>query len=788
MRQRVGRRFGALVWFGVLAALPASAGADEPRLAEYFGFLPLEVYKLDTRISNLIVKDLDGDKTDDVVVSNNGRSRIELLLSRKKAGDDDARPPFLKPEVNQITSDRRMRLASVPVNKEVVSLTTGDFNGDGKPDLAFYGNPSELIILFNKGEGRFDNADAKRITVTGEAVESTTSLTTGDLNRDGRDDLALLGANELTVVYQSAKGKLGEPERLPHTASTPRMLRAVDLDGDGGDDLVILDGGTDDPVRVRFSAEGGKLGPEQRFHVENPRAIAFAKIDGRRGAEFLTVENQSNRAKVLTLDDAPVDDAGQRGRLIFYPLPQGDARNRSLALGDLDGDGKADVVVSDPANARFLVYRQKGQAGLGSGQTFPGLVGGRTVRLADLDGDGKAEVYVLSEQEKQIGRSVLAENRLTFPTPLPLTGEPVALDVADLDGDKTPEVLYVARTRANGNDEFTLRALKREKSGTFIPFRWGQDDGVPLKGLPGVPPALRVVDVNRDGQPDVLIFGAFGPPTLLLGRSGGEPPAAAGGALGPLAGVTPTGLTVADLNGPALFVAQNTFARNLFLDKDGRWEVKDQYDTDRGSAQVVGAAALDTDGDGKKEVVLLDKASKSLIFLDLKDGVYRPGGTLPIGSIDFLGMHVADLDGDGRDDLLVAGTDRFGVVVTGRKGQRFKPLASYESSRHEAKLNDLVAGDLNADGHPDIVLIDTAEHFVEIVTYAGQADLSRAISFKVFERKSFRGGGDAMEPRDLAIGDVDGDGRDDLVLIVHDRVLMYRQDAGKKKDDAPKGK
>ncbi|MCA1684735.1 MAG: VCBS repeat-containing protein, partial [Planctomycetia bacterium] len=737
MRQPVGRWFGAAVVFGALAAPGSTLSADEPRLSEYFGFLPLEVYKLDTRISNLVVADLDGDKVEDVAVSNNGRSRIELLLSRKKAGDEDTRPAILKAEINQIASDRRMRLVSVPVNKEVVSLATGDFNGDGKPDLAFYGNPAEVIVLFGRGEGRFDNADAKRIAITGEAVESGTSLTTGDLNRDGRDDLALLGANELTVVYQNEKGKLGEPERLPHTASNPRMLRAVDLDGDGGDDLVILDGGTDDPLRVRFSGEKGKLGPEQRFHIENPRAIAFAKIDGRPGSEFLTVENQSNRAKVLTLDEATVDDAGQRGRLIFYPLPQGDARNRSLALGDLDGDGKNDVVVTDPANARFLVYRQSGHAGLGSGQTFPGLVGGRTVRLADLDGDGKAEVYVLSEQEKQIGRSVLSDGRLTFPTPLPLTGEPVALEVADLDGDKTPEILYVARTRANGNDEFTLRAVKREKSSTFIPFRWGQDDGVPLKGLPGVPLALRVVDVNRDGQPDVLIFNAFGAPTLLLGRSGGEPPAAAGGGLGPLAGITATGLTVADLNGPALIVAQNTFARNLFLDKEGRWEVKDQYDTDRGSAQVVGAAALDTDGDGKKEIVLLDKASKSLLFLDLKDGVYRPGGSLSIGAVDFQGMHVADLDGDGRDDLLVAGTDRFGVVITGRKGQRFKPLASYESNRPEAKLNDLVAGDLNADGHPDIVLVDTAEHFVEIVTYGGHSDLTRALSFKVFERKSF---------------------------------------------------
>ena len=52
-------------------------------------------------------------------------------------------------------------LSSVTVNKEVVSIDTGDFNGDGKPDLVFYGTPAEVTILFNDGKGRF--SDMKKI-------------------------------------------------------------------------------------------------------------------------------------------------------------------------------------------------------------------------------------------------------------------------------------------------------------------------------------------------------------------------------------------------------------------------------------------------------------------------------------------------------------------------------------------------------------------------------------------------------------------------------------------------
>ena len=79
--------------------------------------------------------------------------------------------------------------------------------------------------------------------------------------------------------------------------------------------------------------------------------------------------------------------------------------------------------------------------------------------------------------------------------------------------------------------------------------------------------------------------------------------------------------------------------------------------------------SIDTDGDGVPEIALLDRISKSILFLAKKDGTYRPSGTLSVGPFDdFKGMHVADLDGDGRDDLLLAGTSRFGVVLTGQKG------------------------------------------------------------------------------------------------------------------------
>jgi hypothetical protein len=753
----------------------APAQTPESKLTNYFGFLPLELYKLDARIGNLMIRDLDGDHVGDVIVSNNGRSRIDLLLTSKKPDDDKSNRPFRK-DINDLEYDRRMRIVSIPVNKEVVSIDTGDFNADGKPDLVFYGTPAEVVILFNEGKGRFGNP--KKIN-TGDAVQKPGALTIGDIDRDGRDDLVLLGANELIFVYQTAPGVLSEPEHVPHTAGAPWLIRLVDLDGDKARDLVIIDGESDHPIHVRFATDEKKLGPEQRFALEVPHAIAFAQIDGKGGDEILVLEGPSSRAKVLTLDQSADDEANKRGRLAFFALPQGTERGRSLTVGDVNGDHKTDVVATDPANAQTWIYLQTARSGLSSGQTFPSLGNARTVRLVHAKA-GKDEVYVMSEQEKQIGRSTFENGRLTFPSPIALTGDPVAMDVADLGGDKDPEILYVARTKP-GVDSFELRALTRERSGDLRPKRWGQVEAVGLPDLKSVPTGILCLDVNHDGQADLLVFRDSLAPLLILGLKDGAPRPFTG-SLGPLSTAAPAGVSLMNLGGPAVLVAHNTYARRILLDRDGLWNIKDQYDAGRNSAQIQGAAALDTDGDGTKEIVLLDRATKSLLFLSLKDGVYRPSGSLLVGSINFTGMHVADFDSDGRDDLLIAGTDRFGVLQTGRRGQRLKTIATYETKRNDARLADLAAGDVNGDGIPDVVFSDVGEQSLEIATYAGDPELLPAITFKLFERKTFRNMGDIIEPRDMTLGDVDGDGRTDVVLIVHDRVLVLRQDPGKPAD------
>ena len=111
-----------------------------------------------------------------------------------------------------------MRLSSITVNKEVVSIDTGDFNGDGKPDLVFYGTPAEVTILFNDGKAGIRRVQEDQYRRPG--AEDRRLWRSATLDQDGRDDLALLGDKELIFIYQTATGVLSEPERAPHTAGS----------------------------------------------------------------------------------------------------------------------------------------------------------------------------------------------------------------------------------------------------------------------------------------------------------------------------------------------------------------------------------------------------------------------------------------------------------------------------------------------------------------------------------------------------------------------------------------
>jgi hypothetical protein len=86
----------------------------------------------------------------------------------------------------------------------------------------------------------------------------------------------------------------------------------------------------------------------------------------------------------------------------------------------------------------------------------------------------------------------------------------------------------------------------------------------------------------------------------------------------------------------------------------------------------------------------------------------------------------------------------------------------------------VVAGDLTGSGRKDLVFLETAKNYLDIVSFNARHKLVPAIRWQVFEAHTFRGAANAVpEPREALVTDVTGDKKNDLVVVVHDRILVY---------------
>ncbi|MFO1045199.1 MAG: VCBS repeat-containing protein [Planctomycetaceae bacterium] len=754
--------------------------ADETSLSQYYGFRPIEVFKLSERSSNMLSGDLNHDGLADLVLVDNSKSRLDLLIQRKEAAKVTEKP-IGRSDVNSVEDHWRFEHRKLPVDREVSAVALGDFNGDGRTDIAYFGNPDQLVIRFQPEKGEWTEKTQQRVP---DVAPTPWFLTAGDLDSNGLDDLVILGKHETIVFYQQVKGTLALPKKLMNTSDKLGLAQIADLDGDGKNDLCYLAGeGLTRALGARLQLADGQLGPEYIFDLERPRSVTLRDVDGKPGQEILTIDSRTGRIKMLRVERRKPEANDLPERLIQFGFgKQGSGRERDLSIGDLDGDGLNDVIVTDPDASRVLVFRQRQGSGLDLGTPYPGLNGADQIRAADLDGDGKAEIVVHSGPEKTLGLSRFADSKLVFPESLPVEGDTNGLELTDLDGDGRPEIVFIAKVKKDRSSEYSLQALKKTGK-DWLPYQFGGKPSVVLD-LKGTPDLLMKLDITGDKRPEFLIFQGTSKPPQLFGLNAEGVPAeiVTTGNLG-LGAVSPGAVNFAKLGDkPGLLVAQENFARHMLLGPSNRWQVDEQFNSGESNSKIVGATLIELDGKPGAEIALVDAGVKKLRVLSKGDTGYVQWKEIDIGEFSFKSLRVADLNGDKREDLLLFGSDKLAVLYAGASAPAVKELASFESQLDKVYPTDIIAGDLNGDGKVDLAMTDSRSHFVEILQYRPDSGLKHALFFRIFEQKSFRnedeGGG--TDPREGIAVDVTGDGLQDLLLLTHDRLILYPQDDGKK--------
>jgi hypothetical protein len=739
-----------------------------------FSFAGPEIFPIENLIGSVHAADVNGDQLNDLVLVNNARSRINLLLNRTGQSNTVEAVTDSGPEdVNELPPDARFKIESVASEKRIASLLVRDLNGDGHPDLAYYGEPKELVVQYGQGSNTWSSAQRWPLD---DGQLTPNALAAGDLNGDDRDDLVLLAEKHLWLLSQTADRALGEPQRLPFTG-TVRSVQTVDVDGDGRLDVLLVDWESRTPFRFRLQKANGQLGPEIYFELPSVRSYWADNLRARSELQIVTIAQQSGRAAISHFEavEARVIEGGlAEGQLEVLPLRGTDKARRGVVWGDVNGDKLADLLVAEPELGQVAVHLQEKGVGLATPKTYPCLAGVSAIEVADWDADGRTEVFLLSPDEKQVGVSRLdAKERLPFPELIAVAGRPLAMTVGALKAGARP--LLAVLVDQEGKRSLVLR----DATGAEVLNR-ALD-----KSFRSNPAAFALHDVNQDGLADFVILTPYEKVKVLLQEPEGgfaeadvAPP---GGAL------EQPWFSTADVDGDGraeLLLNQRNFLRAVVLQGDastpGAWvfDVREQINGASANSRLVGAAALAREGGGVPTLFLLDVERKALSLCQRDDsGVWQVRSNIRLPFHEFSALVPLAFDGDRPNAIGLVGKDALAWLHLSGKRWELKELDGYETPVRDGYLRDVTSGDLNNDGIKDLVFLETAKHYLDLVLFTGTNQLKPGNRWPVFEERSFRGGRpDLPEPREALVADVTGDGKNDLIVIVHDRVLLYPQE------------
>jgi hypothetical protein len=727
-----------------------------------------EVVKLDWNTACPRSADFNGDGLTDIVVINQDRARIEFLLQRK----DGVLPG--EPERssrtdrwNPILEVSRFYKQPLVIGHSAFALTVGDWNGDKRPDIAFVTDEDKLILR-TQGAKAGDWTQKKEFILDSTA-QDTESLISADLNADGKADLALLTNTRLMIWLQCKEG-WAEPKSYVLGQPGCGGMRTGDLNGDGKADLFYTAPDAD-AVLVRLQQDAFSFGEEWRLETETSRCWAHPMKLGKdaKATGLAYIHDTTGMIEVAKLATGEVEPNADRAASIRYAMPASDAKGGAVAFGDLNGDGISDVVLTEAKNARLWFFAGGKDGSFREGREFPALSGIETITIADVDGDSKAELIVLSPGEKSIGLARWQKDRLAYPEVVyQSTDTLLTLTTGNVTGDKTTAILALAEVKS----KVSLVSLKWSAADKkFIPTT--QE----LISSPSKPNAIRVVDANQDGRGDLALFSTLVPMQILLSQTDAKAPfKRAEGLPDSLVNkLTPVALTAADVNGDdkaEIIVAKDQLARAFLVGADGKAVTVEQFNAPDSSSQLSAVFVTKT-AEGKARVLLADSAQKKLHEMSSgTDGVFRATHTHALSSLSAEQLHLLG------DKLLVIGKTSFDLTPLSGSALRLETIVSFDSELKDTKPSDLIPAAFSGLGSDDLALVDfSASRVLEFFqpTEKTPAEWQSAMYFSIFETDPhFRGkSGRENEPHDYTALDLNTDGKLDLALLVHDRLLIY---------------
>lgn len=582
------------------------------------------------------------------------------------------------------------------VGVEAEGVACGDVDRDGDQDLAIASSGDGTIsILRNDGDGNFS------LAMTDRAGQRPRHLLLEDIDLDGDLDLLVANLNSANVSVLVNRGDAFSSRLNFVTGPNPQSLATGDLDGDRDLDLVVANG-TSGIANVLRNVGGTAFEIVNTLYLDGEiGSVAIGDLDGDLDADVVAT-NRSFGVVHVALNQG---GWAFTTSLAFKTAP----RPTALALADLDGDADLDVAAVHTSAAVVTILLNGGSGTLGRPVYYPtgnSSAPGRMVKCGDADGDGDADLLVVNGPTGGATLSLLLNTGAgTFG---PALNIPISQDGANL----LP--LYDAVfARLDRDDALDIAGIGHTLTAGFSGvIRAFQETGRSRFEMPQTlpsgkrPVALVAADLNGDVRPDLAV---------VAEEDGG--------------------LAVHLNGGRGSFVAPRSCSAGLM---------------------PVAITAGDFDQDGDIDLATVDThPSKNDVTVIRNDGTatFVPDAPIPLAGAFAVGVGQllgADLDGDHDLDLVTANseTNRISVLLNQRP-DGFLTATSYAAATHPS---DAAAGDLDADGDVDLLVVGEGNH-VALLRNRGDASFEAPVPVPL-----------AFTPASVAIADLDGDGALDFAV------------------------
>jgi len=208
------------------------------------------------------------------------------------------------------------------------------------------------------------------------------------------------------------------------------------------------------------------------------------------------------------------------------------------------------------------------------------------------------------------------------------------------------------------------------------------------------------------------------------------------------------------------------------------FRVKDQINGAESDSRIVGATAVWNGTNVTPSIFLFDAEHKQLTLCERDaTGVWQVVRNVELPATDFSSVQPVAIGGKNVQSVGFLGQNTVAWLALAGDVWDFTALDGYETPIKDGFLNDVVAGDLTGSGRKDLVFLETAKNYLDIVTFDSKHKLVPADRWQVFEQHTFRGRDNALpEPREALVADVTGDKKNDLIVVVHNRILVYPQE------------